>query len=166
MRRLIATSFLALMLTACATGPSAYGPAQSEKDLGFQTTKIESDRFRVNYTGRSEVEAQDYALLQVAEIAQAEGFSHFRVLTAQTYKEGARSSGVSSSIGISSGGRGYYGGGTSVGVGINLNDLGRAFGGEKVTHTMEVRLTNDASDDPNVYSAAEVTINIQPQSFK
>jgi opacity protein-like surface antigen len=165
MKKLLITSLLALSLAACATGPSAYGPAQSEEGLGFQTTKIENDRFRVSYTGRSDIEAQDYALLRAAEIAQAEGYSHFRVLTAETYKEGARRSGVSSSVGVSSG-RGYYGGGTSVGVGISLNDLGRAFSGEKVTHNMEIRLLNAGSDAPNVYSAAGIVKNIQPESFK
>lgn len=164
MKKLVLTTLTALSLAACATGPSAYGPAAKTDSLGFQNTKIESDRFRVNYTGRSAEEAQNYALLRAAEIALAEGYSHFRVLGGETYT-GDRRSNTSTSVGVSSG-RGYYGGGTSVGVGLSLNDLGRAFGGKKVTNSIEIKLTNAESDARDSYNARDVTANIQPEKFQ
>jgi hypothetical protein len=166
MKKLILTTLTAtaLGLTACATGPSAYGPAAKADALGFQNTKIESDRFRVNYTGRSAEEAQDYALLRAAEIALAEGYTHFRILGSETYN-GKPPSSTSTSVGISSG-RGYYGGGTSVGVGLSLNDLGRAFSGQKITNTIEIKLMNSGSAAQNVYDAREIQANIQPEVFQ
>tara|TARA_R110002020_G_scaffold19320_2_gene66988 strand:+ start:1377 stop:1871 length:495 start_codon:yes stop_codon:yes gene_type:complete len=164
MKKLILTTFTALTLAACATGPSAYGPAAKSDSLGFQNTQIESDRFRVNYTGRSAEEAQDYALLRAAEIALAEGYTHFRILGGETYS-GERPSRTSTSVGVSSG-RGYYGSGTSVGVGISLNDLGRAFSGQKITNSIEIKLTNTPQDTPDVYDARDIQANIQPEVFQ
>ena len=80
MRKLLLSTFCILSLSACATGPSAYGPAQSASGEGFSNTQIEKDRFRVTYTGRSAEEAQDFALLRASEIALAEGYSHFRII--------------------------------------------------------------------------------------
>ncbi|RKQ70928.1 hypothetical protein DES40_0233 [Litorimonas taeanensis] len=165
MKKLFISGLMALSLAACATGPSAYGPASASGELGFETTKIENDRFRINYIGRSDVEAQDYALLRAAEITQAEGYSHFRVLGGHTSDMTRRGSGVSSSVGVSSG-RGYYGRGTSVGVGISLNDLGRSLSGNKVEHNIEIRLLKSGSNDANVYSASGVINNIKPELFK
>lgn len=164
MKKFILTSFTVLSLAACATGPSAYGPAAKADSLGFQSTQIENDRFRISYTGRSAEEAQDYALLRASEIALAEGYDYFRILGGETYS-GERPSRTSTSVGVSSG-RGYYGSGTSVGVGLSLNDLGRAFSGKKVTNSIEVKLTNTPSDAPDVYDARDIQTNIRPESFQ
>lgn len=167
MKQVLLSTFAALSLVACASGPSAYGPAAIGNGLGFEATKIENDRFRVNYTGRSSAEAQDYALLRAAEIALAEGYSHFRILTGDISADQPRRSGVSTNVGVGIGsGRGYRRSGTSVGVGINLNDLGRTFGGQKVTNSIEIKLMNEGSDDPNVFEAASVAENIRPTVFQ
>lgn len=166
MKRILLSMGLVLTLSACATGPTAYGPVSEESQFGFQNTKIESDRFRVGYFGRTADEARDYALLRAAEITLAEGYSHFQILGGETLADTSpRRSGVSTSVGISSG-RGYYGRGTNVGVGINLNDLGRALGGTKASHSMEIKLLRSGSSDLNVYEAASVAANIKPQVFQ
>lgn len=167
MKHLWLVLFSVFALTACATGPSAYGPAATGNGLGFENTKIESDRFRVTYTGRSAQEAQDFALLRAAEIAKAEGYSHFRIIAGDTRQETPNSSGVSTSVGVGIGsGRGYHRGGTSVGIGIGLNDLGRALSGQKVTNSLEIKLQRTGSEDPNVFNAAEVLANIKPDVFQ
>lgn len=166
MKHILLSLGLAFGLAACATGPTAYGPASETSEFGFDNLKIESDRFRVSYSGRTANEARDYALLRAAEITITEGYSHFHVLGGETLADNARkSSGVSTSVGVSSG-RGYYGGGTSVGVGINLNDLGRALGGTKASHSMEIKLLRQGSSEPNVYDAISIRDSIRPELFQ
>jgi hypothetical protein len=89
MKKLILTTVAALSLAACATGPTAYGPASTGGGFGFNNTQIENDRFRISYTGRSPEEAHDYALLRASEIALAEGYSHFKVLHGEIHGDEA-----------------------------------------------------------------------------
>lgn len=169
MKHLILTAGVTLALTACATGPSAYGPATSSNSLGFQNTQIEKDRFRIAYTGRTEAEARDFALLRAAEIALNEGYSHFKVLGGNTSGNGGASP-VSSRIGIGVGSGGYGwgrrgGSRTNVNVGIGIHDVARALEGSKVTESIEVILKRSGSDDPSVYNAKSVSESIRPAVF-
>ena len=169
MKHLILTAGLGLALTACATGPSAYGPAPTSSSLGFQNTQIEKDRFRIAYTGRTEGEARDFVLLRAAEIALNEGYSHFKVLGGNTSGNGG-SSPVSSRIGIGIGsGRGGFGrrgSRTNVNLGIGIHDVARALEGSKVTESIEVILKRSgAEEDISVYDARSVTESIRPAVF-
>lgn len=172
MKKLLAICIAPLVLSACATGPSSYGPVTEQSSLGFKSMQIEDARFRVSYTGRSSEEAQDYALLRAAEIALDQGFSHFKIVNGHMEDNGAARSPVSSSIGIGfgSGRRGYYGrrGGshTNVGVGINVNDLARALQGDRITSSIEILLRNEGGDEPNVYNAESVAGSIKPEVFQ
>ena len=170
MKHLILTAATALALTACATGPSAYGPSDG-RSLGFENTQIEKDRFRIAYTGRTEAEARDYVLLRAAEIALNEGYTHFKVLGGNTSSNGG-SSPVSSRIGIGIGSGGYgwgrrgRGTRTNVNLGIGINDVARALQGSKVTESIEVVLKRSGGgDDPSVYNAQSVTESIRPEVF-
>lgn len=169
MKHLILTAGLGLALTACATGPSAYGPAPTSSSLGFQNTQIEKDRFRIAYTGRTEGEARDFVLLRAAEIALNEGYSHFKVIGGNTLGNGG-SSPVSSRIGIGIGsGRGGFGrrgSRTNVNLGIGIHDVARALEGSKVTESIEVILKRSgAEEDISVYDARSVTESIRPAVF-
>ena len=172
MKKLLVICAASLAFTACATGPSSYGPVTEQSSLGFKTMQIEDDRFRVNYTGRSSEEARDYALLRAAEITLDQGYSHFKIVTGHLENNGQARSPVSSSIGIGfgSGGRGYYGrrGGshTNVGLGININDVARALQGDRVTNSIEILLRNEGGDAPNIYNAASVADSIRPEVFQ
>jgi len=166
MKYFILTAAAALSMTACATGPTAYGPSDG-RSLGFENTQIEKDRFRISFTGRSEVEARDYALLRAAEIADTEGYSHFKVLGGNTSSNGGGSP-VSSRIGIGIGSGGYGFGRrstrTNVNLGIGIHDVARALEGSKVTESIEIVLKRSASvDDPSVYNAKSVLDSIRPQ---
>jgi len=162
------------LLAACATGPTAYGPAQNA-GLGFNSQQIESDRFQVSFTGRNADEAHNLALLRAAELTKGQGFSHFRVIGSATNGHDRGRSPVSTSVGIGIGsGGGYrrYGRSrTNIGVGININDLARALQGDKVTAGMEIILIN-ASDNlaegnltDNVYEADSIIKSIRPDIF-
>ena len=169
MKRVILTVTAALALTACATGPSAYGPSDG-RSMGFENTQIEKDRFRIAYTSRTESEARDFALLRAAEIAIAEGYSHFKVLGGNTSSNGGGSP-VSSRIGIGIGSGGYgFGRGrgtrTNVNLGIGIHDVARAMQGSQVTESIEVILKNSGGSDPSVYDAKSVQSSIRPQTFK
>ncbi len=167
MKHLLISGLAALSLAACATGPSAYGPAAGSSSLGFKNTQIEKDRFRISYTGRSREEARDYALLRAAEIAINEGYSHFKVIGGGGYDNGP-SAPVSSRIGIGFG-NGYYGRGRStVNLGIGIHDVARALEGNKATETMEVILlrSGGSRDDGNIYNAKSISERIRPEVFQ
>jgi len=74
-------------------------------------------------------------------------------------------SGVSSSVGIGFGGGGYRRGGTSVGLGVGVNDVVRALEGDRVTNTIEIRLLGARGTGNDVYDAKSVTDSIRPQVF-
>ena len=167
MKRMLLLVF-PLLLAGCAAGPSAYGPVDKNSSYGFQQTQIEHDRFRVSFTGKSQTEAQDYALLRAAELTLDQGYSHFRVIDGYIDDNGVRRSNISSSIGVGIGSGGYrhHGTRTNVGVGVGVHDLARALEGDRVTNSIEFRLMRTGSPDPNVYDAASVASSIKPAVFK
>ena len=155
-----------LALIGCAsTNSSAYGPSTSGSDLGFENRKIESDRFRVSYTGRNVNETQDYALLRAAQITLNEGYTHFKILGGGTSGNGPNAP-VSTNIGVGTRIGGYGRGRTNLGVGVGLHDVARALEGSKVTDTIEIRLLNAGGQSPDIYDAKSITQNIRPAVFK
>jgi len=155
-----------LSLAACAsTSPSAYGPSYGT-GLGFENTKIQSDRFRVSYTGKSPNEAKDFALLRAAEIALAEGYTHFKILHGDIWDNGAGGSPIASSIGVGVGNGGYRRGTrTNVGVGLGVGDLAGALKGKRVTNTIEILLNNGGASSADTYDANSITQSIRPRNF-
>ncbi|MEO1100792.1 MAG: hypothetical protein AAFW65_03005 [Pseudomonadota bacterium] len=147
----------ALVLSACATGPSPYAPAENSRDKGFSEQVIETGRYRVSYKGDDAEQARSYALLRAAEITIENGADWFRVVDAYTEVDGRRSGGGSSvSVGGSSG---SYGSGVGVGVGIGL-PLGGG-GSPDATHTLEmVIFKGEKPDDPDAYDAASVQASV------
>ncbi|MBL4853669.1 MAG: hypothetical protein JKY25_05460 [Robiginitomaculum sp.] len=169
MKNILLSVVTITLLGACATGPTAYGPAQNT-GLGFNSQQIESDRFQVSFTGRNADEARSLALLRAAELTKGQGFSHFRVIGSGTNSHDRGGSPISTSVGIGIGsGGGYrrYGGSrTNIGVGININDIARALQGSKVTAGMEIILMN-ATDNlaDNVYEADSIIKSIRPDVY-
>jgi hypothetical protein len=164
MKLKIMTIMLAFSLTACASGPTAFGPAQSYDDIGFRQTQIQNDRFRVSYTAPNEMEAQDFALLRAAQIALDKGYSHFEIIGGNLSGRSPRS-GIGSSVGVGFGSGGYRRGGTSVGVNVGVNDVVRALEGNRVTNSIEIRLLPTKGTGPNVYEAQSLVDSIRPQVF-
>ena len=167
MRHLYLASLTALLLTACASTQTAYGPADSN-GIGFRQIQLEPDRFRVSFTARDVDEARDYALLRAAQLTDGEGFSHFRIVNGGTQSNGGGSP-VSTSVGVSTGfgGRGFRRGGTIVDLGVGIWDIGSVIEGNKVKETIEVRLLSAAvPNDPNVYHAPSIIKSVQPPLFQ
>ena len=164
MKRLIIPLFMSAALAACASGPSAFGPAQNYGSIGFKNTQLENDRFRVSFTANNAAEAQDFALLRSAQITLDEGYSHFKVVGDNLSGNGPRS-GVSSSVGVGFGGGGYRRGGTSVGVGLGVNDIVRTLDGDRITNTIEIKLQNSGGTGNDTYNAQSVADSIRPQVY-
>jgi hypothetical protein len=163
---------LTLTLGACATAPSVYGPKQSAGGVGFETTRIESDRFRISYTGKTESQARDLALRRAAEVTTENGYDWFRVIGGNMSGDSNARSRVATSIGIGVGSRGYgygrrrSGSNVHVNVGVGLGDVIGAVQGPRLTSAIEIRAgkgTKRAGAD--AYDAKSVLSNIRPQTF-
>ena len=143
------------LIAACASGPTPYQPAKTDSALGFTETQIENDRFRVSYTANTPEEANDLALLRAAEIAQAEGYSHFEVITGGQDIKGRRSGATPRvGVGVGTGGYGSRVGG-SLGIGI---PLGGSKG--KVRQTLEIKLRQSGGSSPDIYAADQIIRNL------
>ncbi len=162
----IALVLTGLLVTACASGPSAYGPVDADSRDGFRSTQLEQDRFRVSFRGNEPLEVQDYALLRAAEITLDEGYSHFKILDGYMTDNAGRRSPFSTSVGVGFGGRGYRHGGTRTHIGIGVDDVVKAIDGDSYTSIIEVRLLHSGSQDPSVYDAASVAGSVKPLVFK
>jgi hypothetical protein len=76
---------LALALSACALGGydrPYYGPAASRGDVGYHTTRLDENRYRVEYrTDRSDPGlAQDFAFRRAAEMTLDQRYDWFQVI--------------------------------------------------------------------------------------
>lgn len=164
MKRIILSTIVALTLGGCATSQSAYGPADSYSDVGFRQTKIQQDRFRVSYTGRSLEEARDYVLLRAAELTLNEGYSHFKIVNGGSSHNG--SSNIGSHVGVGIGNGGYRGSRSRVNVGLGVHDVVRAVEGQKATENIEIIMQSSGGTAPDIYDAKSVAGSIKPKVFK
>lgn len=136
MKRLIALTFSAALLAACAsTGPTLYGPQTAARGAGYSEYRLEAGRYRVTFKGNPGApvnQVSDYALLRAAELALRDGYDWFRVADRVTQQIGT-GGGSTLSIG---GGSGSYGRRSAVGLGVGTSfNLGP---GPAVSSSMEV----------------------------
>jgi hypothetical protein len=157
MKQIFISAAACFCLVGCGSTGGSYGPAYGT-DLGYRNTKLQHDRFRISYTSRDAYESRDFALLRAAQIADNEGYSHFKVIQGDIYDNGPNP--IAANVGIALGGRGYNRSGVSLGV----HDVARTVEGRKITETIEVVLLASApSNDPSVFSAQSVLKNIVPR---
>ncbi|MGV6820750.1 MAG: CC0125/CC1285 family lipoprotein [Parvularcula sp.] len=117
MRKILVAAAALMSVSACAVTP-AYGPSMSPGDIGYREQRIENDRYRISYRGKTPAAAADGALRRAAELTTENGYDYFTVVTRDVEGE-ARRRGPSVGIGGSTGsGRGWSG--TRVGVGVNV----------------------------------------------
>jgi hypothetical protein len=147
-----------LALSACAS-LAPYGPQTGPNGQGYVEQRIESNRFRVTYTGvGAPGPVADYALLRAAELTLAQGYDWFEVVQRWTDGRLDSAGGMRPSVSIGAGSSRYngrYGSyrSSGVGVGVGLN-----FSGPSPTSTsLEVVMGNgDRPDRPNAYDAQGV----------
>ena len=160
MKRLALPLILAagLGLSACAS-LAPYGAQAGPSGQGYSEQRIESNRFRVTYSGvGAPGPVADYALLRAAELTTSQGYDWFEVTQRWTDGSPDSAGGMRPSVGIGYGGGSYRGGGrryssSGVGVGVGLN-----FSGPSPTSTtLEVLMGNGTRPDrPNAYDARGV----------
>lgn len=152
-----------LALSACAS-LAPYGPQMSPGGQGYAEQRIESNRFRVTYSGvGAPGPVADMALLRAAELTTSQGYDWFEVT--QRWIDGRPDSagGMRPSVGVGYGSSRYngrYGGysASGVGVGVGLN-----FSGPSATSTtLEVVMGNGTKPDrPDAYDARGVQDNLR-----
>lgn len=151
-----------LALSACAS-LAPYGAQMGAGGQGYSEQRIESNRYRVTYSGvGAPGPVADYALLRAAELTTAEGYDWFEVTQSWTDGRPDSAGGMRPSVGVTYGsGRssGRYGAYSSsgVGVGVGLNFSGPS----RTSTTMEVLMGNGPRPDrPNAYDARAVQGNL------
>jgi len=157
--RLLLAAFAAASLAACASAPSTvYAPAASTANgSGYEDIRIESDRWRVSFTGvgdASEAQVERLALRRAGEIALENGYSWFEVVDRRVGREGSDRSPVrvGGSVGRSWGSGGFSG--TGVGIGVSLSP------GEQARRTVSLEIIAGSGEPrpEQAYDAAAVSL--------
>jgi hypothetical protein len=135
MFRILTLSAAAMALTACAS-LAPYGPQTGSGGQGYAEQRIETNRWRVTYSGvGAPGPVADLALRRAAELTVANGDDWFEVV--QRYTDGRPDSagGIRPSLSVGASTGRYGGFSTSgVGVGVGLNFSGPA----PTTTTLEI----------------------------
>ena len=157
---LAVASGASLFLAACAaTGPAEYGPAD-DRGFGYEETRIEDDRYRVIYRGSAGAprdQVEDYALRRAAELALANDYDWFRVVSRSL--SGEQRGGVALGAGV---GTSRVGRSTGVGVGVG-GDFGRIGAQDYFIARLEVLLgAGTAPDETDAYDAAAILAAAPP----
>lgn len=157
----LASILLALPLAvACAATPTAYAPSSGGRDVGYRDMRIQENRWRVTFTGGSDVSegrVHDLALRRAAEVTLDAGFDWFDVVGRSGDQSGTQRSPVSTgvSVGRSWGSGGWSG--TSTGVGVSF-----APGQERrLTTTLEI-IAGQGPAPERAYDARAILDNIRP----
>ena len=152
-----------LALSACAS-LAPYGAQAGPGGQGYAEQRIESNRFRVTYTGvGAPGPVMDMALLRAAELTTAEGHDWFEVARRWTDGRPDSAGGMRPSVGVSYGagrGSGRYGdySASGVGVGVGLNFSGPS----RTSTTLEVVMGDGPRPDrPDVHDAREVQASLR-----
>ena len=157
MKHILFSAAASFCLIGCSSTGGSYGPAYGT-DLGYRNTKLQQDRFRISYTSRDAYESRDFALLRAAQIADNEGYSHFKVIQGDIYNG---PNPIAANVGVALGGGGGF---NRSRVNVGVHDVERTIEGRKITETIEVVLLASApANDPSVFSAQSILKNIVPR---
>lgn len=147
-----------LALSACAS-LAPYGAQMSPGGQGYAEQRIESNRFRVTYSGvGAPGPVADMALLRAAELTTSQGYDWFEVTRRWIDGRPDSAGGLQPSLGLGYGSgrtsgryRSYSTSGVGVGVGLNFS------GPSPTATTLEVVMGNGIKPDrPDAYDARGV----------
>lgn len=129
MHRMLGVAAVAALLglAACATA-TPYQPVGKSGE-GYSEQRLESNRFRVRFTGSSATPRQtveDYLTYRAAELTLQHGYDWFMLVDSATHVDPQRSS-AGPDVGIGfGGGSGHFGTGISIGLGSLIGGGSRA----------------------------------------
>lgn len=161
MKRLVVIPLFVLGLTACQTAPTAFAPAATPQGLGYADYRIEQNRYRITWRGTNHpaAPAEDLALLRAADIAQAQGYDWFRVVSRSDAYQRSNAPTVS----VGTGGVNY---GRHSGVGLSLGTSFQLDGGHGPVRTVTLEVLMQKGTPPkerDAYDAADVVRSIRPR---
>lgn len=156
---------LALGLAGCASGPTPYQQT-GESRYGYTEQAVESDRYRISFSGNSLTErdtVETYLLYRAAELTLERGYDHFRLAQRETDTErrvvGAYPySRFGAQYRYYHPGYGWYGWRDPFWNDVNLREVSR------YEATAEIVLgRGPAPDTPDAFEAREVVANLGPR---
>jgi hypothetical protein len=155
--RCLAAMGVLLGLAACASAPALYQAATGT--LGYSDQQIESNRYRVSFSGNSATpldKVQDYALYRAAELTLANGADYFKVVSRNTQSNSGGYGGPSFGVGVG-------GGSGNVGVGLS-SILGGGYAQGNYTVTMDILTFQGTkpANETDAYDAHEVVRRLEP----
>lgn len=142
-------------MTGCASAPTVYQPIDGD-GIGYEETRIESNRYRVLFRGGMDADRLDVerlAIKRAAELTLAYNADWFRVVYKDVWKEGDPGSSGRPSVGV--GASGGSRGNVSVGVGVSL-DLTPDRSRYQAMLEILTGVGEFPEDDPDIYDAQEV----------
>ncbi|MFN3834354.1 MAG: CC0125/CC1285 family lipoprotein [Glycocaulis sp.] len=154
-RLAVLAAFASAALAACSASQTVYGPAagQSGRALGYDSLRIEQNRWRVSFTAGPDVSAahaERLALRRAAELTLENGYDWFELVDRRIDTTGSASSPVrvGGSVGTAIGSGGYRSTGVGLGVGISPGQERRTIVSLEI-----IARSGDASDAANAYDA-------------
>jgi hypothetical protein len=170
---LLAATAAALALSACATA-TPYGPAGPDSRYGYSDQRIDSDRYRVNFSGNS-VTSRDQVemslLLRAAELTLETGNDWFATVNRATDRDVRYASSPDPWYGMYGPRwgpswryyhRGYWspwGFGYPYGGGYDVREIDRYEAAAEIVVGRGAKPAND----PNAFDAREVVQNLGPR---
>ena len=160
--KLWAAAGAAALLAACAT-QTPYGP-RDEYGYGFSETRIESDRYRVSFSGNSLTDretVETYLLYRAAELTMQNGYDWFEIVDRDIDRERQRrrSAGYAGSPFYYSYFHPYYGWIPAYDPFWSTRDYYRE--STRYQASAELKMgSGEKPDSPRAYSAREVQINL------
>lgn len=153
LRRSLLAGLLAATLAACSVSPTPYQP--EEGDGGYGEQQLETDRYRVTFTGNTATPretVENAALYRAAELTLQTGHDYFKVVSKEVEPVIGSVRGGSPNIGI-----GVGGGGGNIGVGLSTFFGGGRADYSYVSYLDIVMFEGDKpGDDRDAYAAFDV----------
>lgn len=149
---------IAVLLAACAT-TTPYQPREGKRGHGYSEQMLESNRYRVNYSGNSSTPretVENYLLYRAAELTLQHGYSYFKIAQQDTDRNTEYRHSFNGGFG------GLYGGyywGPAFGLGATTSTSESQY--EAQAMVLMFKGTKPA-DDPGAFDANEVRQNLQP----
>ncbi|HEY1078030.1 MAG TPA: hypothetical protein VGE51_15160 [Fontimonas sp.] len=157
--RMCAVAGVTLAVTACAT-TTPYQPREGKRGYGYSEQMLESNRYRVNYTGNASTPretVENYLLYRAAELTLQHGYNYFKIAQQDTDRNTEYRQSFSGGYGGFYGG--YYRWGPTFGLGASTTTSESEYEAQAMILMFKGA---KPADDAGAFDANEVRQNLQP----